>query len=522
VARYANNCRTSTAGGAIFARQSTRCSAPSRKLLAAPRASPGGWSILFSAPRCGPRAVTGLRRRLLVFGLDGVPPGFLFDRMLPSMPNVQRLLARARFGTLRTCDPPTSVPAWTVMFTGMDPGSLGFYGYRQRKPGSYDKLFIPTPQMIPVPAIWNILSQLGYRVAVIGVPPGYPPPHVNGVYVSDFMTPSQATDFASPRAIVPEIQRVADGYRFDVAFRSEDRRTVAKEIFAMTRKRFRVARHLWAKEPWDLFVLHEVGSDRIHHAFWKYFDPAHPRYMKDPEFADIAERYYGLLDEEIGEFLQQVPSETAILFVSDHGCQAMAGCFCINEWLRTHGYLALKGTPPSPGSSFEDCAVDWTKTLAWGAGGYFARVFFNIRGREPQGVVRPEDVGPLAQRLTDELATVRRPDGQPLGITAIEPARSYRELRGDPPDLILYFGDLRYRSAGTLGYGTCFLEENDQGADDAVHSFDGVFALIEPTFDRPLHLPDQSILDVAPTILRVMGITPPPTMQGQPIPGLLS
>ena len=113
--------------------------------------------------------------------------------------------------------------------------------------------------------------------------PGYPPPRVNGVYISDFLTPHKATDFVYPASMQEEIQRVAGGYEFDVTFRAEDRERIGAQLTQMTRKHFAVARHLWAKEEWDFFAIHEIGPDRLHHTFWKDFDTHHPRYRREPE-----------------------------------------------------------------------------------------------------------------------------------------------------------------------------------------------------------------------------------------------
>ncbi|MCI4329531.1 MAG: alkaline phosphatase family protein, partial [Thermoplasmata archaeon] len=212
------------------------------------------------------------RRRLLLFGLDGVPPELLFDQLLPIMPNVRRLVERGVRAPLRTTDPPISVPAWPVMFTGVDPGTLGLYGFRHRRPHSYTEMYLPTSSDLPVPTIWQLLSARGRRVAVVGMPLGYPPPEVNGVYVSDFLTPGHAEVTTFP----PELRADLDGpdgpYLFDIPFRSGDLARVAREIFEMTRRRFRFAERLYAREPWDVFALHEIGTDRLHHAFWKHFD----------------------------------------------------------------------------------------------------------------------------------------------------------------------------------------------------------------------------------------------------------
>jgi len=85
-------------------------------------------------------------------------------------------------------------------------------------------------------------------------------------------------------------------------------------------------------------------------------------------------------------------------------------------------------------------------------------------------------------------------------------------VNGVPPDLIVYFGDLRWRSAGTVGNGTIHLRENDTGPDDANHAQEGVFI-----WDRPLD-PDRaplSIYDVAPTVLDFFGLEAPEEMIGR-------
>ena len=460
--------------------------------------------------------------RTVVLGLDSMPPSLLFDRFLPKMPATRALLERSTYGTLTSCDPPITVPAWAVMFTGMDPGTLGIYGFRHRRPGTYWDTYSPTPQMLPHPPLWVTLSRLGRRVAVIGMPPGYPPPRVNGVYISDFLTPDRARDFVQPPELVPEVSRVAGGrYIFDVTFRADDRMRIGRELLEMTRARWTVARHLWRKEPWDLFALHEIGPDRIHHTFWQYFDHGHPRSEANPEFERLVEEYYRMLDEEIGKFVQEIGDSATIFLLSDHGSQMMDGCFCINEWLLDNGYLALRGPRPPRGTPLEKAAVDWTRTRVWGAGGYYARLFFNVRGREPQGIVDPAETAALTDELRKGLAAVTLPTGSPLGADVREPARVYREVRGDPPDLMVYFSDLKWRSAGTIGYGTQFLNENDTGPDDSVHSLEGIYAMAEPGRTGAGRSAAQSILDVGPTILTRMGVDPPAKTQGKPIPSLL-
>ncbi len=460
------------------------------------------------------------RPRVVVIGLDSVTPELLFERFRPQLPRLSKWLDRSAHGVLKSCDPPITVPAWAVMFTGMDAGSLGLYGFRNRRPGTYFQMLAPTPSGLPYPPIWDTLSRSGRRVCVVGVPPGYPPPTVNGIYVSDLLTPPGAADFVTPSSMAEEVERVSGGYIFDVTFRSDERARVGEEIATMTRRRWTLARHLFAKEPWDLFVVHEIGTDRLHHAFWKYFDPAHPRYDPDPRFANVASDYYRLLDEEVGAFLEGVPDDVTVFVVSDHGSQSMQGAICINEWLAREGFLSYRsGT--APGTPLESAGVDWSRTRVWGAGGYYARLQANVVGREASGIVAPEAVEALLDEVVHGLRKLRTPGGAPIEIEVARPSEVYDEVRGVPPDLLVYFDDLRWRSAGTVGHPTLFLDENDTGPDDAVHSWDGLLAAGGPGITARGRLGASHIRDVAPTILSVLGVAPPRTMRSTPISALL-
>ncbi len=457
------------------------------------------------------------RARLIVLGLDSVSPAVL-ERFSEDTPRLRELWNASTHGTLRSCDPPITVPAWAVMFSGADPGELGLYGFRHRRPGSYDRMYTPTSSTPRRPMVWDALSRVGRRVAVVGMPPGYPPPAVNGVFVSDFLTPPSAADWVHPAALAEELGRAAGGPFFDIPFRVEDRRAVGRALLDMTRRRWRLVRHLWEREPWDLFAVHDIGPDRLHHTFWKYFDTNHPRYTEDPELARVAHDFYRTLDEEIGQFLDRVAGEVPVLVVSDHGSQGMEGCFCLNEWLLDRGYLSLRSAPARAGVPLEDAAVDWSRTRIWGAGGYYARIFINVRGRESAGIVPPEEVPALVAQLARELEEVRRPDGSTLGVRLLRPSEVYRRVEGDPPDLMAYFGDLRWRSAGTVGHGRWFLEENDTGPDDAVHSFEGIFAFAHPRAPRRAQLPPQSIRAVGPALYRYFGLPIPDYATEPPLP----
>ena len=458
------------------------------------------------------------RRRLLVIGLDGVPPELLFDRFRAELPRLSGLLAESVRAPLRTTDPPISVPAWPVMFTGVDPGTLGFYGFRHRRAGTYLETYVPTSRELPVPTIWELASRAGRRVAVIGMPTGYPPIAVNGAFISDFLTPPGTREFTHPPELAAEIEAKFGPYPFDVVFRSGAREELFRQIVTMTRTRFDVAEWLYDRESWDVFALHEIGTDRLHHAFWRHFDPHHPEFVPESPLAHVALDYYRLLDDRIGRLLDRIDDRTVVVLTSDHGSMPMHGCFCVNQWLATQGFLTLR-TPAEPGLPLEKADIDWSRTAAWGSGGYYARIFFNERGREPQGIIDRSQVPSVRRRLEHALAGLAGPDGAPMPVRILDPKEIYHEVRGDAPDLIVYFDDLRWRSAGSLGHPTPYLKENDIGPDDAVHSWNGVYIFRDPARLRERVLDVQQVRDVAPTLLAALGIPIPPHMQGRPIEG---
>jgi predicted AlkP superfamily phosphohydrolase/phosphomutase len=211
--------------------------------------------------------------------------------------------------------------------------------------------------------------------------------------------------------------------------------------------------------------------------------------------------------------LELLDDDTNILVVSDHGAQRLEGGFCVNEWLRREGLLVLKEplTKPTP---FSPSLVDWEHTRVWSEGGYYARVFFNVQGREPQGIVPESEYDELIQDMTARFHALRDDRGEPMGSLVFQPRDLYRNLRNVPPDLIVHFGALYWRSIGGLGYDTLYLQENDTGPDDCNHAQFGSFLLASPNLPVRGELEGLHLLDIAPTLLDLAGLETPESMQG--------
>jgi predicted AlkP superfamily phosphohydrolase/phosphomutase len=451
-------------------------------------------------------------KKFLIIGLDSAPAEIVIDRRR-EFPILRELVENGFHGKMRSSDPPITIPAWMVMSTGKDAGRLGLYGFRHRTGYSYDKMWIATSKSITEPAVWDIIGDHGGQSCLVSVPPSYPPRKVAGHLISCFITPDSEKEYTYPAELRQEIEAQFGPYMFDVVFRTEDRDQILREIYEMTAKRFDVLNYLIRRKPWNLFMFVEIGVDRVQHAFWKYFDKAHHLYERGNKYENVIIDYYKYLDVKIGELLKTIDAETKVLVISDHGAKRMKGAFCINEWLIEQGDLVLK-EKPSLGASIEKTAVDWPRTKIWGWGGYYARLFLNVEGREPQGIIKPEEYEKEREALIDRLKAIRGPKGEAWETRILKPNEYFSEVRGDYPDLMVYFDDLYWRSAGTLGYGSMYLPENDTGPDDAVHAQEGMYILYDPK-NKAAVRKDIDILDVAPTILHSLGLAVPADMKGK-------
>jgi predicted AlkP superfamily phosphohydrolase/phosphomutase len=258
-------------------------------------------------------------------------------------------------------------------------------------------------------------------------------------------------------------------------------------------------------------------------------DPGHRRYQPGNPYQNAIKDYYKFLDGAIAGMLEKVPDDALILVVSDHGGKKMDGGICVNEWLWRNGYLVFKEDPPQDIfddqgklilTPFAKMEVDWDKTIAWGDGGYYGRVFLNVEGREPQGRVKRDDYERVRDELIERFKAIPGPDGEDIGTQVFKPQEIYQKVRNVAPDLIVYWGNLNWRSVGSLGHGGVYTFENDTGPDDCNHAQNGMFILYDPRSpDQGEQIKGRQLMDVGPTILDLMHVPVPADMQGKRLVG---
>ena len=126
------------------------------------------------------------KKKVFVLGLDSIPPELLFDKWLDQLPNIKRLVSNSIYGAMKSTIPAFTCPACVSMMTRAKPGSLGLYGFINRLSYDYEGLSFANSNTIHQDTVWDILSKIGKKVVVIGVPMTYPPKPVNGCMVTCF------------------------------------------------------------------------------------------------------------------------------------------------------------------------------------------------------------------------------------------------------------------------------------------------------------------------------------------------
>jgi len=452
--------------------------------------------------------------KICVLGLDCAAPEIVFgDERLK---NLRRLMQQGTWGRLESVIPPITVPAWMCLSTSQDPGSLGVYGFRNRVNHTYSGLGVTDSTNIQTPAIWDYLAEEGKRSIIVGVPPGFPPRKINGISVGCFLTPDSATDeFTHPTEIKKEITDLVGHYPTDVAgFRTDDKAWLKEQIFAMSRKHWKVVRHLLTTKEWDYFHYVDIGLDRVHHGFWDSYDKQHIHYRAGNAYESVIPDYYLWLDQQIGEIAGLLDKDTVLLIVSDHGAQRLDGGFAVNEWLIREGLLVLNEQPTQV-TPFAKLKVNWAKTKVWSEGGYYARVFFNVEDREPRGIIPQAQYESFRDEMKQRFLALTDDKGRPLNSLVFKPQEIYKHVRNVAPDLIVHFGGLYWRSIGSVGHGRLHLEENDTGPDACNHAQFGTFILSSPNSPLRGEFQGAKLLDIAPTLMDLAGYKIPTAMQGR-------
>ena len=393
---------------------------------------------------------------------------------------------------------------------------------------------------------------------MIAVPVTYPPSPVNGFMISDILSPRHA-EIAYPPGLLKRYEDELGPYRIspDVQYADGDEEAFVADLLALMEQQARYALRLMQDYEWDFFMVYFVALDVAQHALWKFVDPTHPRYDSQAaqHYGDSLLTLYQKADAILARLWEQTGPDDVLLVMSDHGFGPLHGTVNLNNFLLQRGFLHLKrdvatrlryalfrhGITPSAayallvklglqdvvvrvskrarnavmGRFLSFSAVDWSRTQAY-AMGHVGQVFINLRGREPQGCVPPEEYETVRQRVADALRELKHPQSdRPLVDEIIFKEQVYEGPYAERgADLFPVMDGFRYIAFPLFASNTQIVTTQVRG-DSGCHRLHGILLACGPAVRQGIKLDGAQIIDLAPTILYRMGLPVPDDMDGR-------
>ena len=257
-------------------------------------------------------------------------------------------------------------------------------------------------------------------------------------------------------------------------------------------------------------------TDRIQHMFFRYDDENHPALRGKPvePYRHVIPDLYRDMDNLIGRVMEQIDDETILIVMSDHGFKPFRRCVDLNAWLNQNGYLSIR---QEGGATDMLQNVDWSTTRAYAVG--FGGIYLNLVGREIHGTVQPGDEAEqLKKEISEKLVALydEQEDLHPVREVYDRNEAYTGPYTKDAPDLVVGFR-VGYRvawQAVTGGIGDTVLEDNTRpwSGDHNMNPADvpGMFFC-----NRAIEAQEADIVDIAPTVLDLFGVTKPAHMDGR-------
>lgn len=459
------------------------------------------------------------RKKVVLIGLDGLNPDLVYQWQ-SELPNIKKLMEQGIYGKIESTVPPITPQAWSCVLSGRNPGRFGFWDFTYRNDYSYGQPELVSSKVRDerVDTLYKILSEQGKRIAIINIPVTYPPPEIpNGYSISSFMTPSLDSQFTYPASLKEEIKKIIGEYIIDAStsdmnFRHMDKEVVLKRIYDMDKQRFELTKYFIKDKNCDFVFTVIMGTDRIPHLFYRFFDKNHIRYTPHPKYKDALKNHYKFCDENIGEIVNLLDDNTAVIVLSDHSVQRLDGRINLNEWLIQQGYMKLKSRPNQL-TPLMRADIDWSQTKAW-ATGFTGQIYLNVKGREAQGIVDAKDYDNLLDELAEKIKAIADEKGKKLDTKVYKRKDIHSgEYAKFGPDLFIYLDNCHWNISELIGYDSIYSYDTAKGPDDGGHGPYGFFAMSGSGIPEEGEVSEANLLQIAPTVLHLFGAAVPPDME---------
>ncbi|MCP4362244.1 MAG: hypothetical protein GY796_29915 [Chloroflexi bacterium] len=504
-----------------------------------------------------------MSQRVFVIALDGAT----FDLIGPwseagHLPNLRKLMTEGSYGPLASTYPPLTGPAWGSFMTGKSPGQHSVFEFFRRKAGSYRQT-LNSRLNLDGKSLWHLLSEGGKQVGVMGIPLSYPPESVNGFLITGLLTPPNARDFTHPADLLNQIEdHLGEPYRLrhDEKYRKSDPHPFIQEQRENLENNACVAEYLMTAEPWDFFMVHFLGTDRMQHEFWHLLDETHPQH--DPQerqrLGNVVLQFFQEVDAKVGRLLQHLNEDDTVVVMSDHGFGPIHKFINFNTWLLEQKLIRLKSNPGTwfryllfrLGYNYSTLGhwilklgfgrkakqmgrgkreslqrllflslddVDWLRTTVYSIGNY-GQLYVNLKGREPEGIVAPGvEYEAVLNDLTQRLQQLVDPQTGELVICDIFRQDDIYEgpHTHQAPDLMFFTKEMVYKPMGLSDFSSPHVFEPVYGTTghhrtDGIMIWHGANVVQSGAWQGEAH-----IQDLTPTILYLLGQPIPPKMDGK-------
>ncbi|RZV08816.1 putative AlkP superfamily phosphohydrolase/phosphomutase [Natrinema hispanicum] len=497
----------------------------------------------------------------LLIGIDaGCLP--VFERLFEAnrIPTIERLCSEGVAAPLESQIPPWTPSAWPSIYTGVNPGKhgvVGFVGY-----DGYD-WHVASNDDVHEHSLWTLLDHHDRSSVIVNAPVTHPPDEFDGAVIPGFLGPEDPP--CHPAGLLDEVRDAIGEYRVYPSYtRDDDSLSDSSKIDEyqnLVRMRGEAFRYLVGEFEPDFGFVQFQKTDTVFHEF-----SGKQRHV---------DRVYEATDEQIGKILEDCDPDRVFL-VSDHGMGQYDGYeFRVNEYLRDMGYLETttggKGMPswtpmrrrlregeeydtwepgvtaraasvaarfgitarrirtalervgladiaieyaPSGISRTANEQVDFAESEAYVRARTELGVRVNLKGREPNGVVPPEEYEELRENLIRALQAIETPDGEPFFET-VAPREQY--FHGDELEETVDIVTI------PAGFDHMLSEQLDDGdyfrpAEPWNHKLDGVFIAAGEGIDETAALERAHLFDVAPTVMAAMGVPYSDRMDGSVVP----
>jgi len=494
-----------------------------------------------------------MKKKLILLGLDGAAFPLLDPYMKEGvMPNLRAIRQKGAWGELASTMPATTPPAWASCCTGVNPGRHGILDFRESPKRDRNRPLISS-RSVRMPRIWHLLNRNGRSTVMLNVPLTYPPEPVNGAMISGLMTPDGDENYTYPPELVPEMKQALGDYivnidipRYDTELPG-DAQAFLDDVERTFDLRVKAYHYLQKRFQPDFMMAVFILTDRIQHLFWKYLDPAFDLYNSHmaslirPRVKDL----YRKLDDAIGDIAENLPSDTNLIIVSDHGFGGTEAYFNVNQWLQDHGWLKVKpgaaikkrlffaamklndepwvkrslpdgfqswlrGRVRGTRSSFKsdlEASIDWERTRA-----YFPSI-------PSQGIYLTKPDEHLVTEIEDALRALKDDAGKPVIDKIWRGEDLYRGAQAQySPDLIFLARDYAILGRPLLNIGEWF--SPSLATPLGFHRTQGILFGLGPDI-QPGKITGAKIEDTTPTASYLMGEAIPDKLDGQIVAGFV-